>query len=436
MALALAFGAGVTYLVWGHIGTRLSVSTDIVGSTTFADFDPYRYIYRFYDIALVLPAATAFAYVLLARLGPLRVAPPARGWPPVLEETEPTSDAPSARVESSGSEEAVRIAGRDVLWALTRVGLAALTVGIEANVAHSVHGAVLTRFGIAAGLLYAGAVGGVTIALGSRRRFSSPPVRRGDHAEARGGLVARSFSTDLPVVNTFASVVVIPLLVLVSSSTTVTVASDGHVAHYSWFPAWFGVLSTAVVIVLLARAFLHADSSVARRAVERRVLLIVVVPILIFMITASLAGAQGPFQAFDDAQAMVGAKLSFWHGLWPWRDLFLLHGFLADDLYGVIGMWVFSPTRWGSNAGGSFFVVPFTIVALYGFIVYFARKNTLLIVAGTLALVLGLLPNWGGTRYVLLPIVLILFDRVLRDSTLEPVPSADGQRGLHFDRHT
>ena len=414
VALALAFGAAVTYLVWRHIGTHLSVSTDIVGSTTFADFDPYRYIYRFYDITLVLPAATALAYVLLAWFGPLRAAPPAHAWPPVLEETEPTSVARSVRVESSDSEEADRIGGRDVLWALTRVGVAASTVGIEANVAHFVHGAVLTRFGIAVGLLYAGAVGVVTIALGFRRRFSSPPEGRVDHAEAGGGWAARSFSTDLPLVNAFASVVVIPLLVLVSSSTTITVASDGHVVHYSWFPAWLGALSTAVAILLLVRAFLHADSSVARRVVERRMLLIVVVPILIFIITASLAGAQGPFQAFDDAQAMVGAKLSFWHGLWPWRDLFLLHGFFADDLYGAIGMWVFSPTRWGSNSGVSFFVVPFTIVALYGFIVYFARKNTLLIVAGTLALVLGLLPNWGGTRYVLLPIVLILFDRVLR----------------------
>ncbi len=140
----------------------------------------------------------------------------------------------------------------------------------------------------------------------------------------------------------------------------------------------------------------------------------VVVPIFLFVVTGSLQSAQGQFFAFDDAQGMVGAKLSFWHGLWPWRDLFLLHGFLADTLYGAVGMWVLSATRWGSNSGLTLFIAPFTVVMLYAFIVYFARKNTFLIVAGTLGLLLGLLPGWSGTRYVLMPLVFIFFDRVLR----------------------
>ncbi len=77
-------------------------------------------------------------------------------------------------------------------------------------------------------------------------------------------------------------------------------------------------------------------------------------------------------------------------------------------------MWVLSATRWGSNSGLTLFVAPLTIVVLYAFIVYFARKNTFLVVAGTLGLVLGLLPGWSGTRYVLMPLVFIFFDRVLR----------------------
>jgi hypothetical protein len=411
-AVAVAIGVGASYVAWQHIGTHLHVTTDIVGRTTFADFDVYRYIYRFYDVTLVLPAATTLAYVLLSRFGPLRSPPAARPWPPGLEETEPISDGSPADVVPHRIGNSDDISRRQLLWAVTRVGIPAFAVGIEANVAHSLRVAALTRFSVATALLYALAVSLVTIALGLRRRRSSP-----EHEPAAGASLSQSIAMDLPVVNALASVVVIPLLVLVSSSTTVTVVANGNVVHYPWFPAWLGALVTVVVLVVLVRAILHAQDAKGRLLIERRTLLIVVVPILLFMVTAGIQGAQGPFSGFDDAQAMVGARLSFGHGLWPWRNLFLLHGFLADDLYGGVGLWVLSATRWGSNSGVSLFVVPLTIVALYGFIVYFARRNTLLIVAGTLALVLGLLPGWAGTRYVLLPVALILFDRVLRHGT-------------------
>ena len=71
-ALALAIGGGLTDLAWRHIGTHLSVTTDIVGRTTFADFDIYRYLDRFYDIALALPVLTTLASLLIAQLGILR----------------------------------------------------------------------------------------------------------------------------------------------------------------------------------------------------------------------------------------------------------------------------------------------------------------------------------------------------------------------------
>jgi hypothetical protein len=400
----------MTLIVWRHIGTHLSVTTDIVGGTTFNDFDTYRYIYRLYDIVLVLPAATILAYLLMAKFGPLRSAPRHGEWPPLLEETEDDSE-PGTRLGSDVAEDGAPLWWMAGVWALVRVALVAVTVGIEANVAHSDQLHVLTWFGIGAGCLYALIVVATAMALGRRR--ASSMSKRGAEGNDRGRF-ARSLSSDLPVVNAFASIIVIPLLVLVSSSTSVTVASDGHVTRYPWFPAWFGALAIAVAVLLLVRAFRRAPTSRSRLMIERWTLLIVVVPIFIFMITAGIQGAQGGFNGFDDAQAMVGAKLLFWQGLWPWRDAYLLHGFFADALYGAVGMWVFSPTRWASNSGQTLFVVPFTIVALYGFIVYFARKNMLLVAAGTLALVLGFLSSWWDTRYVLIPVVLILFDRILR----------------------
>jgi hypothetical protein len=415
--LAFAIGVGLTYLAWQHIGTHLSLSTDIVGATTFADFDVYRYLYRFYDIALVLPVATALAYLILFRFGPLRAAPPVRKWPPLLEETGAIPDAAdtgSALLELDHTEEVERLGVRQLFWVPARVGLPALAVAIEASVARSPHSAVLTSFSVEAALLYAAAVIVATITLGLRRRLRARPVDRIDPVPAAAGWISRSIALDLPAVNAIASIVVLPLLVVVSSSTTVTVSANGHVVYYHWFPAWLGALATAIVTLIVVRALLRADSFTTRLQVERRTLLIVVAPILLFMVTATIEGAQRVFSGFDDAQAMVGAQLTFGHGLWPWRDILLLHGFFYDDLYGAIGIWVLSATRWGSNSGQSLFVLPFTVVVLYGFIVYFARKNALLIIAGALAVVLGLLPGWDGTRYVLVPVVLILFDRVLR----------------------
>ena len=249
----------MAYVVWRHIGTRLSVTTDIVGSTTFTDFDSYRYIYRFYDVTLVLPAATALLYMVLSRFGPLRADPPNR-WPPQLEELEPTlGDVHESELTLGESGHTV---GQDLLWALTRVALVALTVGIEANVARSVHLTVLTRFGLAAGILYAIAVGFATMALRLWRKRTSPVSDPGARVNTKSAWTYRSFLLDLSVVNAFASVVVIPLLVLVSSSTTVTIAGNGTVVHYTWFPAWLGALTTTVVVILLIFAHLHARFSV------------------------------------------------------------------------------------------------------------------------------------------------------------------------------
>ncbi len=330
VALALGIGAGFTYLLWLNIGTHLTVTTDIVGRTTFADFDIYRYLERFYDIAFVLPASSAIAYVLLHFFGPLRATPPARPWPPLLEVVDPVDDVEVGVTSLTDTDDA--LTSRQLFWTVVRVGLVALVVGIESNIARSPHETVVTTFAFAIAALYVVAVGLGALGLGRSRRAASPKrfdadVQSGHHRFSPA--VAR----DVSVVNAFASVVVIPLLVLVSSSTTVTVARNGRVTHYPWFPAWLGATVTVVVLLLLIRAMRHAGHDVARRqGLERRALLMVVVPIFLFVVTGSLQPAQRQFLAFDDAQGMVGAKLSFWHGLWPWRDVFLLHGFFADAL--------------------------------------------------------------------------------------------------------
>ena len=73
--VATALAAAVCELVWLHLGNRLSITTDIVGFPTYADFDGYRYQYAFELAAWAFPVLAVLAYVL--RLGEGRCDEPA-----------------------------------------------------------------------------------------------------------------------------------------------------------------------------------------------------------------------------------------------------------------------------------------------------------------------------------------------------------------------
>lgn len=412
--LALALGTIVSYFVWSHIGSHLSVTTDVVGQTTYADFDVYRYLDRFYTVVVVFPAVTALSYFLIATFGPSRVRAK-RPWPPELdvEDTETGLVAHPTLLPNKSFSDNRPDHGR-WLRTITMLFIPAATVAIEVSVGASTGFRSLEWWNLAIFAGYVAVAVSISASLADRRR-AVPPDKAAASRFKRGAQRANSLTArELPIVNAVLALSTIPLLVLVSSSTSVTIASDHHVARYDWLPIWLAVIATVGAMIVLVRALGHARTRAKRLVIERRVVLGVATPILIFMLTALLLGAQGHFDGFDDADALVGAHLTFGQGLWPWRDIFLLHGFFADDLYGVVGMWALSATRWGSNSGLTLFVIPVTIVALYTFIVYFARRNRFLIAVCTVGLVLGLLPGWPGTRYLLLPFVLIFLDRVLR----------------------
>jgi hypothetical protein len=382
--------AGVAGLwLWRRTGTQLSVTTDIVGSTTFANFDIYHYLTHFYIAVLLVPAIAVAVYLALGRWGPLawRSAPRTavallgRG---VAEPEEPTAQtAAAARLGAA-------------LGVVARPGLPALVIALEVEVGRSTGARTLTLGpGVLAALAYALVVGLAAVLLNVRMR---------------NGREAWSLA------NAVLALTVVPLLLLlVSASTAVTVASDGSVVHYPWLPVWLAAVTAAAGLGLIALAVVRRHWAAAR--VERLVLVCAVAPVLLFLLTGLLMGDQGPFNGFDDAQALVGGHLVSAHGLWPWRDLFLLHGFLYDGLFGMLGTWAFGATRWASNTGQALFVVPLSVIALFVFIVYFARRNYALVAAACAAVILGLLHNWLASRYIVLPIVLVLFDMVLRRGT-------------------
>jgi hypothetical protein len=393
IVIAVGCAAAISWGVWGLVGSQLSVSTDIVGSTIFNNLDIYGYIDHFYIITVLFPLVSAAVYVALARWGPL-ARRESTLWPPSLA----AHDVLSTIAPPPVPQPLARAA--EVFGVVLRMAFAALVIALEIDVARSPQVQTLhVAAGLAATVAYGAAVTILALLL--------LIFLRRLHVEWR---------TVWSAVNAVLATAVVPLLWLVSDSTSVSVASDSRVVRYPWFPAWLAAAATAAVLAIITVAFVRRGWRAAR-GVERGVLVAVVGPAAIFLLSAKLQAAQAGFNGFDDAQAMAGARLMFAHGLWPWRDVFLLHGFLTDGVYGGIGMLAFGATRWGSNSGITIFAVPFAAIALYAFMVHFARRNYPLVAAGCAALVLGLFPDWAATRYALIPIVLVLLDRVLRRAT-------------------
>ncbi len=396
--LAVALSALVTDAVWHRVPGSLRVSTDVVGYPIFADFDITRYFDGFYLIALVFPALALVSYHVLAWRGPLRKPRETTAIRPVV--TVRTDD---GAIGSESPTAPPRASVARYLAATARLVLPAATVAVEVSAARPAGASVPTRAGVTAGIAYLVVVlGGSVLAsrLHARTRSTGPDGSTED--DARVATIVRSG----------AALCVVPLLFFVSSATSVTVQSDHRVVHYPWLPVWLVVVVSALLGLWFWRRVSRVRTAADAGRIENAVLTFVVGPMLLFLFVSSLPGAFGTFNGFDDGQGLAAAQLTF-HGFFPWKSLFYIHGLLADVFDTGIGMVVFANSRWGSYAGSRMFVSATTIVMLYYFTAYFARRNRLLLFGVSVAMVLGLLGQLTD-RFAFAPLLLMLFDALVR----------------------
>ena len=393
LGAALGVAAALCALAWQLVPHQLSVTTDVVGYPIFADFDLHRYFDAFYLIVLAFPALATALYVLLAgRARPV----PGAARAPVLPVVTRRATPDAGHEEAPAALGALRRAGR--------IAVPALTVTVAVGVAAAGHGARLSPWGAAAGGAYVVAVAGAGRLL-------------------RGGRAAA-------VVNGGAALVVVPLVYAVSHTTAVAVRSPHGLVRYPWMPWWLVVGALAALVAWYVRR--QRGAGAARAAdTEAAVLTYVVGPVALLVMAATVPGAlDTPFFAFDQAQTFSSAQLAFGHGLAPWRDLYVIHGVFPDILSGQLGLSVFAPSRWGSTAGFTVFLIPLLWVSLYLFAVFFARRNRLAGAAFVAVCVLWLGPARlagaglvfspdvqavasGYVRFAFLPLVLVLFAAVL-----------------------
>ncbi len=419
LVLALGVSAGLCDVVWRLVPHRLSVATDIVGFPIFYHFDATRYFDAFYLIAIAFPLAAVllYAYLPVARGG---------GTPSPRTPVRPVSlvepEVPTTTVggEHDGGEHDDGERGGGVppgsvrtIRGAARVLLPGFAVAVCVGVAASGDGPTLSAWGLAGGAGYCLGVLGLTSVL--RRR---------------GG--GRGLLAGLPAVNGGAALVVVPLLYFVSRSSTVLVASDHHLRRYPWLPWWLVIPVTIALAVWYGRRLRTARSDRDVRVAEAAVLTYVVGVALLFVLIARLAAPlDTTFAAFDQAQSLASAQLSFGHGLFPWRDLYVIHGVFGDILAGQLGMSVFSASRWGSASGFTIFLIPMLWGSMYVFTAYFARRNRLLVAGFVAVAVLWLSSDrlagaglflgrdvmgyaQGYFRFAFLPLALVLFDQTIR----------------------
>ena len=352
------------------------MTTDVVGYPIFADFNDDRYLWIYLLWVAFFPLAAVAIDMALSRF--------TRGRFPGLSSA-PSSHPASNHTESARATPAV---------ALVRTAFVGLVLGVEVSIAWDLDGLGFLFACVATALLYA------SVAL------CFAPLA----ARSRGSL---SFPKRLAAVNVYGSAFTVLGLYPVSEATQMQVFATGNIHDYPWFPLWLALLLTAC---LLALAIIGTRRAAERLpSLERRFVLLVPAPILLFLVLAQLPGELGPLDFFHEGEGLAAAQLTA-DGAFPWRDLMFIHGLLQDVFVPQVGLGVFGNTRWGGLAGASVLVIPAYWLSQYFLSVYLFGRNVLFLLGTQLAVVLGLIRE-VHIRFGLLPFALLLLAAVLRKPT-------------------
>ena len=290
-----------------------------------------------------------------------------------------------------------------------RAAVPALVVTLEVSVMSSGRPLEVTWPGILAGVGYLVAVFVLGVVLARQ-----PGATDGSRQDVAGR--ASTLSTQVSAVNSLLGLSTVVLLYGVSRTTSVAVGNAPQVVAYPWFPWWLAFVATLALawrtVVRLRRRGGHP--AIAR--VEVRTLLIVGA-LTIFMTTAFLPGALGPFQGFDDAEYLAGPQLVFGHGLTPWSQFVPFHGLLFDVFGSALGMVVFGNTRrarWPANrcsssrpCGSGSTSWPW----------YFFTRRRLFAAAFAVAVTAGVFGAGIDYRWLLLPYLFVALHKAIRTDT-------------------
>lgn len=372
---SVALAGTLASLAYVVAPTELDVTTDIVGYPTFANFDIDRYFLT-YGLAVVLfPLATLGFFLLLTRVFVGRLGP----WRPFPPPSSRVEDLPVAR---GWGERAV---------ALGRMLFVGAVLGLEAGVVLRPLGALGVVVALA--VLYS-----VLVALA---------------ALLLARLTSRTPRDLVSLLNALGASTTVVALYGVSRATRVDVASTGAVHDYPWLPIWLALAGGAASLVWLSRQLGRTERF---GTVERNALLLVVGPVALFLLVASLPGALGTVDLYEEGQVLAASDLVR-DGSFPWRDVLVAHGLLHDVAGGLVGTQLFEDSRWGVVAGQTMVLEPLTWVALYYLCAYLFGANWLYLLLTQLVVISGHVSP-VHVRFLLLPLVLLVLVALLKKATV------------------
>jgi hypothetical protein len=368
----VSIAAGLTVLLWSRLPHSLDVSTDVVGYPIVSDFNVDRYLWIYLLWVAFFPLTAFVIDLTLSRFTGGQL--PRSGSVPATDHPDP--------------------AGGATAVALVRTAFVGLVLGVEIAIAWDRDGLGFLLVCLAAPVVYA-ALALRLAAVGDRFHGRTLP-----------------FSERLATVNVLASPLAVLGLYPVSEATKMRVLATGNVHEYPWFPLWLALPITACLLAVAVVAVRRAAAGSHVRSLERRFLLLVPAPALLFLVLAYLPGELGPIDFFHEGEGLAAAQLTA-DGAFPWRDLIFIHGLLQDVVTPAVGLEIFGDTRWGTVAGTSVLVIPAYWLSQYFLFVYLFGRNVLFLLGTQLAVVLGLVRD-AHIRFVLLPFALLLLAAVLR----------------------
>jgi hypothetical protein len=376
--VASGVAALLAYAIWTQLPKELDVRTDIVGYPIHSNFNINRYFWLYWLIAGFVPVVTLAVFLVLRRVVP-------RGE--ALRRQRPR--------EPAVEEPLAALSGRKLAAVgIARVAFVGAIFGLETAFAMSKGSGWMISIGFPVVAGYAALMCLASFLLQRVLRFP------------------RTFWERLALANALAVPFCVAALYGVSRSTEVTVASSGRVYEYSWFPGWLAGGLTVALLAWTGSSAFRASAGVHLHNLERRLLLTVAGPVVIYLFVAALPGAAGGIDFFHEGEILAGERLTE-DGAFPWRDLIFIHGLLFDVAFPAVGFNVFEDSRWGHFAGMLVVVVPLYWVSMYYLFAYLFQRNWLFLVGTQLALVLGVVSE-AHVRFLLLPFALLLLAALLR----------------------
>jgi hypothetical protein len=389
VAIAVLIPAAIG-LVW-VLANRgpLNVQTDVIGWPTFYNYNYKNYFHAYYAGVIFVPLAALALFIALSRYGNRigLIPPPSRGpLRPAMRPPEPPALAPDPPL--AAVTEPQRIGSL-----LGRLAVAGAVVGLEAAVlSNSVRPAItLGIVGYSLIVLLLGMFAGARI-------WPQWPLR------------AR-----LAAVNAVAALGGFFGLFLVSQHTRVLILADGSSVHYHWLPVWLALPVLAGLVATVVVALHRAVGPERSFEIERRVLLLISAPLLLYLTISSVPGEQGFIDMFHGGELVVGSNL-VQHGDLPWRDIVLTHGIFQDVIYGL-GRTVFGNSVWGAGAGIDMIMRPLYLLSVFFLFVYLVGRNWLFLLFAGL-LIVGPYISPEQFRLVLWPLILLLLATDLRRPTV------------------